>query len=541
MAVCVKTEVTLRLKPTFPANDACEEVEAAALETLFLQFCVDEMHVPARLIIREIRVKDLDGGSCGGVKNRTVDLVPVTATDGELISDIAEVKDSKEAGPLAISLSPHSPLPNWSAPSEVGSMGKADTPHRLSQKTSRPQSESCTASESRTSSDSRTSSESRTASDSRTASRTAPASKSPTASESRSRSKKHARSRRKASKTASRASPPQKASAARTGKRSTVTRTCSQSSCTLSSVSSHPLSFATSTSGHSAEGDGTVRNTDVKRASCSRFVQGQTADCGETTWSPEADSDAADSRLASAHHCGRRCQALSMNLLTSSDITLSLAHAAVSSASLQADPLTSSDVSLQPADAAVSSASLQVDRMRFTPELLPACADKSQNARKSASSSPRPPRTQPHSDLAQVNKRDNNSSPHETGEPPDVGDPRVSLARQGSSVRDTPRGKSSGQQRNQREPRRERRDLRIVRVSQEALVPEISERRVQVRGHYVSRDTGETLPFTVFVYKDDDVGQRQGQVTLSGSYVRKMLTGSQHLRWRFRQVVGEEI
>ena len=70
-------------------------------------------------------------------------------------------------------------------------------------------------------------------------------------------------------------------------------------------------------------------------------------------------------------------------------------------------------------------------------------------------------------------------------------------------------------------------------------MPEISERRVQVRGHYVNRDTGEALPFTVFVYKDDDVGQRQ--VTLSGSYVRKMLTGSQHLRWRFRQVVGEEI
>ncbi|KAL8576657.1 hypothetical protein ACOMHN_025132 [Nucella lapillus] len=67
--LCVGHVLHVPLVPTFPANDPCEEVRQAARDTLFLQFCVDDFHAPAQLIVREIRVRCLDSDGHGDVEN----------------------------------------------------------------------------------------------------------------------------------------------------------------------------------------------------------------------------------------------------------------------------------------------------------------------------------------------------------------------------------------------------------------------------------------------------------------------------------------
>ncbi|KAL8576658.1 hypothetical protein ACOMHN_025133 [Nucella lapillus] len=82
-------------------------------------------------------------------------------------------------------------------------------------------------------------------------------------------------------------------------------------------------------------------------------------------------------------------------------------------------------------------------------------------------------------------------------------------------------------------------DVRIVRESKEALMPELSEDRVLVRGHYMNTVNGETLPFTVFVHKDLGVQGDPHQLRLCGSYIRAMLTVKKNLRWRFQHTIEQ--
>ena len=84
----------------------------------------------------------------------------------------------------------------------------------------------------------------------------------------------------------------------------------------------------------------------------------------------------------------------------------------------------------------------------------------------------------------------------------------------------------------------QKRDTRVVRESKMALVPEFSQKRVLVSGHYVLQNTESTLPFMMFVHIDHSVHHaEEGLIFLSGSYVRGMLTTKKNLRWRFRHII----
>ncbi|KAK7112749.1 hypothetical protein V1264_012149 [Littorina saxatilis] len=496
-------EILLHLTPTFPTEDPCDEVMTAAKETLLLQLSVDELHVPPRLIVTEIRARKLDSDSTRDGESR-----PKAEKIGERVLTHSGAGGIKET---------------QASSSEIGaveddvqlSSAKAEGNKKSSQSTKR-----VTGKGLKSSALNRvTTKESISPLATKLLANNKPGSSHAdqiTGSDLQSSSSKRVSGKESGSSSTKRATSMDSESQSQSVKRGT--RREPHSSAMDEVVTNKP---------GSSDGDQFTRKK--SSSSFKRITAGESVSMSTQRLTP-VESQTSSMERVTTKELSSSCAFLKLCPCPKDSLVNGCSSPVVSVTEVASDA--ANEISYPGA----SSASVLVAPLHFTQDCLG--HNKTHNARQYSTISllqhllDWSEETQNHKEeekrLCHTTERlniDLNSGHNKPShEHPHTISSSINKPRTSKTHKDDLAASS------------DRMDMRVVRVSKEALLPESSEKRVSIQGHYLRGDGEEPLRFMVFLYRDErpDTEILTSKTVLCGTYVRDMLTTRKRLRWKFR-------